>query len=105
MDRTLEDQIRNVHEYVRDAGSDRVEDWEDIMRLARLGAAVQSMPANSSLHHRPLNQSTGCDDVLQFPTGSFPWVFEMVGENTTDAVDPLTALTFHTLPVGGPLPE
>ena len=71
----------------------------ELLQLAELGQAVLEMPYNSSLHHRPLNESDGL-----FPTGSFPWTFERVGENTADAVDPLTALTFHKLPEGG-LPE
>jgi hypothetical protein len=41
----------------------------EIFRLARLGAAVEAMPANSSLHNRPLN-----DDGI-FPIGTFRWVF------------------------------
>ncbi len=69
-----------------------------IKALAALGAAVEEMPFNSSLHHRPLNDSNN-----MFPLGTFQWVFERVGENTCDAQDPYMALTFHTIPESGPI--
>jgi hypothetical protein len=62
---------------------------------ARLGDAVNAMPANSSLHHLPMNSN----EIA--PTGFMPWVFKRPGEDTTDAADPLTALTFHLMPEGG----
>lgn len=78
------------------------EAWKEIQRLARLGAAVEAMPFNSSLKRLPLNDSS--DDRLKFPVGAFPWVFERPGENATEAADPLLALTWHAIPVtDGPL--
>lgn len=63
-----------------------------LIERARAGDAVMNMPANSSLHYRPLNMG----DM------AMPYIFERPGENTVEAQDPLTALTMHKLPEGGP---
>lgn len=58
-----------------------------VVNRALIGEAVLRMEPNGKLSQQPMNDS--------LDTGALPWIYERPGENTNEAIDPFTALTWH----------